>query len=131
MTPLKRTQPSATMPGSLIFKSSGAAQNRRWVPIAVAAASCLVPGRVVGGLVVGGASIGTSKEDVPVTVASGTLGASAGGPDPKTTGTARLERTKWPVCARSGCKGLRNPDGFYEVWMMNPTTSGVSRDWNV
>ena len=48
-------------------------KNRRWVPIAVAAASCLVPGGVVGGLVVGGASIGTSKEDVPVTVASGTL----------------------------------------------------------
>ena len=48
-------------------------KNRRWVPIAVAAASCLVLGGVVGGLVVGGASIGTSKEDVPVTVASGTL----------------------------------------------------------
>jgi len=100
-------------------------KNRRWVPIAVAAASCLVLGGVVGGLVVGGASIGTSKEDVPVTVASGTLEPVPGGPDPKTTGTARLERTNGQYVLEVDAKGLRNPDGFYEVWMMNPTTSGL------
>jgi hypothetical protein len=100
-------------------------KRRRWVPVAVAAASCLVLGGVVGGLVVGGASIGNGKDELPVTVASGLLEPVPGGPDPQTTGSARLERANGQYLLQVDARGLRNPDGFYEVWMMDPNTSGL------
>ncbi len=96
---------------------------RRWAPTAVAAAVCLVLGGIVGGVVVKTGSNGSA--DSPVVIASGALEPVPGGPDPQTTGSAKLERANGQYVLQVDATGLRKPDGFYEVWMMDPKNSGL------
>lgn len=98
-------------------------KRRTWLPTAVAAALCLVLGGVVGGLFVKSNDDGQTQS--PFVVASATLDPVPGGPDPQTTGAAKLERVDGQYVLRVDATGLRQPDGFYEVWMMDPENAGL------
>ena len=96
---------------------------RRWVATAVAAAACLVVGAVVGSVVTRYADPGPVRP--PAIVASTTLEPVPGGPNPGTTGQAKIEEINGQYLLQVDATGLRSPNGFYEVWMMDPQNAGL------
>ena len=113
---------SAAAPASNVIPMP-ARKRRSWLPTAVAAVMCLVLGGVVGGVIVKSNEGGTPGS--PVVVASAALEPVPGGPDPQTTGVAKLELVDGEYVLRGDASGLRTPDGFYEVWMMDPENAGL------
>lgn len=93
----------------------------RWLPILAAAAV----GAVIGGSVIGGLAINRDSPSTPQVLASGELAPLPDGADQQTTGTARLERVGGQYVLQVSASQLPSPAGFYEVWMMNPETSGL------
>ena len=53
------------------------------------------------------------------------LDAVPGGPDPQTTGVAKIEQVDGRYMLQVDATGLRSPSGFYEVWLMNAQNSGL------
>lgn len=98
-------------------------RRRRWLPTAVAAAACLVLGGVVGSVVTRYTDPGPLRP--PSVVATTTLDAVPGGPDPQTTGVAKIEQVDGQYVLQVDATGLRSPSGFYEVWLMNAQNSGL------
>ncbi|MGV1037496.1 MAG: anti-sigma factor domain-containing protein [Candidatus Nanopelagicales bacterium] len=93
----------------------------KWLPLAAAAAA----GALLGGSVIAGVLAQNDARQAPAVLASGALGPLPDGPDQQTTGKARLERAGDQYVLQVSVAQLPAPSGFFEVWMMNPTTSGL------
>lgn len=96
----------------------------RWLPVGVAAAS----GLVIGGLLMG--AIGLDRDEQappPQIVAEAQLAALPDGPvDTVGSGTAKFEKDNdGNDILVVDTTGLEQPDGFYQVWLLNPKTSGL------
>ena len=95
----------------------------RWTPLAVAAAVGLVIGGVLTGVVT------SNREPVaptPTVVASADLTPLPGQPvDPGAAGSAVIKRVDGKDVLVLDTTGLPRTGGFYEVWLMDPTTAGL------
>lgn len=100
-------------------------RNRRkrskWLPLVAAAAV----GALLGGSVIAGVVSSGDSQQAPTVLASGTLGPLPDGADQQTTGKARLERAGDQYVLQVSANQLPAASGFFEVWMMNPATSGL------
>jgi hypothetical protein len=92
---------------------------RRWFSIAAAA----VIGAVIGGGVVT-ATVALQQEPGQVT-ASAELSPVPGGPPGPQHGTASVQQTPAGPVLALDTEDLADPDGFYEVWLMDATTGGL------
>lgn len=116
ITALPERRPSGT--------SSTPSRLSRWLPVGVAAAS----GLVIGGLLMG--AFGVDQEEqlpAPQIVAEAQLAALPDGPvDTVGSGTAKFEKdNNGNDILVVDTTGLEQPDGFYQVWLLNPKTSGL------
>lgn len=92
---------------------------RRWAAIGAAA----VIGAIVGGGVVA-ATVALQQESSQVT-ASAELTPVPGGPPGPQHGTATVQQTPSGPVLAVDTEDLPDPDGFYEVWLMDGTTGGL------
>lgn len=110
---------------SLADRRSGSAPPgwTRWVPVGVAAAV----GAVFGGLLTGAVTIDRPGEaPPPQIVAEAQLAALPDGVETVGRGNAVFEKdVDGDDLLVVNTSGLENPEGFYEVWLINPDTSGL------
>jgi hypothetical protein len=104
-------------------RSQAPASWTKWLPLGVAAAV----GAVLGGLVTGVATV--DRQDAPPpteVVAQAQLAALPDGVDTVGRGSAVFEKdVDGDDLLVVNTSGLENPQGFYEVWLLNPRTSGL------
>ncbi|MBP7972622.1 MAG: anti-sigma factor [Candidatus Nanopelagicales bacterium] len=93
----------------------------KWLPLVAAAAV----GALLGGSVIAGVVAQNDAKQAPAVLASGALAPLPDGADQQTTGKARLERAGDQYVLQVSAAQLPAPSGFFEVWMMNPATSGL------
>lgn len=91
----------------------------RWLALAAA----VVAGAVVGGAVVAGV-VNQRVNDAPVLASTG-LAPVPGGPAGSQTGRAAVEQGTNGTVLALDTSELAQPDGFYEVWLMDTTTGGL------
>lgn len=92
---------------------------RRWTGLAAAA----VAGAVIGGGVVAVATqVPGPGESV---VAEAALNPLPDGPDPGTTGVALLTSADGRYTLHVDATDLPTPDGYYEVWLLDPQHTGL------
>jgi hypothetical protein len=101
----------------------------RW--IGVAAAACV--GLIVGGVVVAAVTRdSTPATPSPTVVATAQLDPLPDNPvDPSASGSAVLKQQAGKDLLVVQTAGLPQPGGFYEVWLMDPKTSGLISIGNV
>lgn len=102
--PLKRPEP--------------AAPRRRWAGLVAAAAA---------GILIGGGAVAViTGQDTPETVvASAQLAPMPDGPDRGGSAEATLNRTDAGYTVTVKASGVAGPEGFYEVWLLDPENSGL------
>lgn len=94
----------------------------RWAPLAIAA----VLGVVVGGAIAGVIATRDPAVLAPQVVASATLAPLPENPvDTQAAGTAVLKNVDGEDVLVLDTRGLPEPVGFYEVWLMDPKTAGL------
>ncbi len=96
----------------------------RWVPVGVAAAA----GAVFGGLVINATSGGSPEPEstAPRVVAEAQLASLPDGVDTVGRGTAKFEQNPdGSDILVVDTENLQQADGYYQVWLINPQTSGL------
>lgn len=109
--------------GATVVDLASERRRRRWVPMAIAAAACLAVGGIAGSVITRAVDPGPVVQ--PAVVATAPLKPVDGGPDPLTTGVAKVENIDGQYVLQVDARGLRTPDGFYEVWLMDEANAGL------
>ena len=91
---------------------------RRWAGLVAAAAA---------GILIGGGAVAViTGQDTPETVvASAQLTPMPDGPDRGGSAEATLNRTDSGYTVTVKASGVAGPEGFYEVWLLDPENSGL------
>lgn len=91
---------------------------RRWAGLVAAAAA---------GILIGGGAVAViTGQDTPETVvASAQLTPMPDGPDQGGSAEATLNRTDSGYTVTVKASGVAGPEGFYEVWLLDPENSGL------
>jgi hypothetical protein len=91
---------------------------RRWTGLVAAAAA----GILIGGTVV---AVVTGQDTPETLVASAQLAPMPDGPDRGGSAAATLNRTDSGYTVTVKASGVAGPEGFYEVWLLDPENSGL------
>jgi hypothetical protein len=91
---------------------------RRWTGLVAAAAA----GILIGG---GAVAVITGQNTPETVVASAQLAPMPDGPDRGGSAEATLNRTDSGYTVTVKASGVAGPEGFYEVWLLDPENSGL------
>lgn len=98
------------------------AQQRRGLPRWAGLVAASAAGILVGGAVV---AVTTGQDTPTSVVASAQLAPMPDGPDRGGIADATLNRTDAGYTVTVSASGLAGPEGFYEVWLLDPKDSGL------